>query len=178
MVLDEASSIEKITMPANTDKIRSGAMNNIEDIKETRLGVAEYHLTKEEEKLSAVPMILGHTVTEDGRTLPGILLKQPLKDREKYEGVTADSQWKLLRNGAWVEAVFLEIEFKGAGSFKFCVDEFTACTLKWLKMLIASKGELALSDTLDVTVKGISVTNVPLDIPELLIRSAIKAGEQ
>lgn len=149
-------------------------MPGITPFKETKLGVAEYHLTKEEEKLSAVPMILGDTTTEDRRTLPGILLKQPLKDREKYAGVPAEAQWKLLRNGAWVEAVFLEIEFKGAGSFKFCIDEFTTYTLEWLKLLIASKGELALSDTLDISVKGISVTNVPLDIPELLVKSAVK----
>ena len=37
---------------------------------------------------------------------------------------------------------------------------------------IVSNGELALSDTTDVKVKGITVPNVPLDIPLLLVEKA------
>lgn len=141
----------------------------MDNLKNKKLGVSEYQLTLEEEKRVCTPALLGHTITQDLRKLPGILLKQPLKNRESYADKTANSSWKLLNNRGLVEAVFLVLEFEGVGTIEICIDEFTTTTLDWFKLLVASKGELALSDTTDVKVKGITVPNVPLDIPLLLV---------
>jgi hypothetical protein len=78
----------------------------MDNLKTKKLGVSEYQLTLEEEKRVCTPAILGHTITQDLRKLPGILLKQPLKNREKYSDKTANSSWKLLNNRGLVEAVF------------------------------------------------------------------------
>ncbi|MDP2841074.1 MAG: hypothetical protein Q8O17_02205 [Candidatus Methanoperedens sp.] len=141
----------------------------MDDFKTKKLGVSEYQLTIEEEKRRCTPAILGHIITEDLRKLPGILLKQPLKNREKYYDVTANSSWKLLNNRGTVEAVFLLMEFEGVGTIKICIDKFTTKTMDWFKLIVASNGELAMSDTIDVKVKGITVPNVPLDIPLILV---------
>ena len=144
----------------------------MDDYKTKKLGVSEYQLTIEEEKRKCTPAILGHTITEDLRTLPGILLKQPLKNRDKYSDKTSNSSWKLLDNRGIVEAVFLVMEFEGVGTIEICIDKFTTTTMDWFKLIVASNGELALSDTTDVKVKGIIVSNVPLDIPILLVEKA------
>ncbi len=144
----------------------------MDDFKTKKLGISEYQLTIEEEKRGCTPAILGHTITEDLRKLPGILLKRPLKNREKYVDITANSWWKLLNNRGIVEAVFLVMEFEGVGTIEICIDKFTTKTMEWFKLLVASNGELALSDTTDVKVKGIIVSNVPLDIPILLVEKA------
>ena len=144
----------------------------MDNLKTKKLGVSEYQLTIEEEKRGCTPAILGHTITEDLRKLPGILLKQPLKNREKYADKTSNSWWKLLDNCGIVEAVFLVLEFEGVGTIEICIDKFTTTTMEWFKLLVASNGELALSDTTDVKVKGITVPNVPLDIPLLLVEKA------
>ena len=106
------------------------------------------------------------------RKLPGILLKQPLKNRDKYADKTANSWWKLLDNRGIVEAVFLVMEFEGVGTIEICIDQFTTTKMDWFKLLVASNGELALSDTTNIKVKGITVPNVPLDIPLLLVEKA------
>lgn len=144
----------------------------MDEFKTKKLGVNEYQLTIEEEKRRCIPAILGHTITEDLRTLPGILLKQPLKNRDKYSDKTSNSSWKLLDNRGTVEAVFLVMEFEGVGTIEICIDKFTAKTMEWFKLLVASNGEMAMSDTVDVKVKGITVSNVPLDIPLLLVEKA------
>lgn len=138
-------------------------------LKTKKLGVSEYQLTLEEEKRGCTPALLGHTITQDLRKLPGILLKQPLKNRESYSNKTANSWWKLLNNSGIVEAVFLVMEFEGVGTIEICIDQFTTTTMDWFKLIVASKGELAISDTTDINVKGITVPNVPLDIPLLLV---------
>ena len=122
----------------------------MDNLKTKKLGVSEYQLTIEEEKRGCTPAILGHTITQDMRKLPGILLKQPLKNREKYADKTANSWWKLLNNRGIVEAVFLVLEFEGVGTIEICIDQFTTATIDWFKLLVASNGELALSDTTDV----------------------------
>ena len=144
----------------------------MDNLKTKKLGVSEYQLTLEEEKRGCTPAILGHTITQDMRKLPGILLKQPLKNREKYADKTANSWWKLLDNRGIVEAVFLVMEFEGVGTLEICIDQFTTTTMYWFKLIVASNGELALSDTTDIKVKGITVPNVPLDIPLLLVKKA------
>ena len=97
----------------------------MDNLKTKKLGVSEYQLTIEEEKRGCTPAILGHTITQDLRKLPGILLKQPLKNREKYADKTANSWWKLLDNRGIVEAVFLVLEFEGVGTIEICIDKFT-----------------------------------------------------
>ncbi|OGH04188.1 MAG: hypothetical protein A2W22_02965 [Candidatus Levybacteria bacterium RBG_16_35_11] len=144
----------------------------MENLKTKKLGVSEYQLTLEEEKRGCTPAILGHTITQDMRKLPGILLKQPLKNRDKYADKTANSWWKLLDNRGIVEAVFLVMEFEGVGTIEICIDQFTTTKMDWFKLLVASNGELALSDTTNIKVKGITVPNVPLDIPLLLVEKA------
>jgi len=141
----------------------------VDNLKTKKLGVSEYQLTIEEEKRGCTPAILGHTITQDLRKLPGILLRQPLKNREIYADKTANSSWKLLNNRGIVEAVFLVIEFESVGTIEICIDEFTTTTMDWFKLIVASNGELAISDTTDIKVKGIMVPNVPLDIPLLLV---------
>ena len=141
----------------------------MDNLKTKKLGVSEYQLTIEEEKRGCTPAILGHTITQDLRKLPGILLRQPLKNREIYADKTANSSWKLLNNRGIVEAVFLVMEFEGVGTIEICIDQFTTTTMDWFKLIVASNGELAISDTTDVKVKGIRVPNVPLDIPLLLV---------
>ena len=128
----------------------------MDTLKTKKLGVSEYQLTIEEEKRGCTPAILGHTITQDMRKLPGILLKQPLKNREKYADKTANSWWKLLDNRGIVEAVFLVMEFEGVGTLEICIDQFTTTTMYWFKLIVASNGELALSDTTDIKVKGIT----------------------
>ncbi len=144
----------------------------MDNLKTKKLGVSEYQLTLEEEKRGCTPAILGHIITQDMRKLPGILLKQKLKNREKYADKTANSWWKLLDNRGIVEAAFLVMEFEGVGTIEICLDKFTTTTMDWFKLLVASNGELALSDTTDVKVKGITVPNVPLDIPLILVEKA------
>lgn len=141
----------------------------MDNLKTKKLGVSEYQLTIEEEKRKCTPAILGHTITEDLRKLPGLLLKQPIKNKKKYSDKTANSSWKLLNNRGTVEAVFLVMEFEGVGMIEICIDEFTTKTMDWFKLIVASNGELAITDTTDIKVKLITVSNVPLDIPLLLV---------
>jgi len=71
------------------------------------------------------------------------------------------------------------MEFEGVGTIEICIDQFTTTTMDWFRLIVASKGELAMSDTTDVKVKGVTVPNVPLDIPLLLVdnRNVVSISE-
>jgi predicted ribosome-associated RNA-binding protein Tma20 len=77
-----------------------------------------------------------------------------------------------------LETIFLEIEFKGQtettnGKNKrkimISVDLSTEGVFEWLRAIVDSGGVIALSDSLDLHVPGILVTNVPLDLPKEIL---------
>ncbi len=100
-------------------------------------------------------------------TIPVILVKEHLKNKDKYVDITMNSKWSavnwnLSEREAWM---ILNIEFKCLGVIKFKFDLFDANIRKWIKTLILAQGRAVLCDRNERTNFDIMLSNIPLDIP-------------
>jgi hypothetical protein len=100
-------------------------------------------------------------------TIPVILIKEHLKNKDKYVDITMNSKWSAVNGNlnereAWM---ILNIEFKSLGVIKFKFNLLDANIRKWIKILILAKGSAVLCDRNEKTNFDIMLSNIPLDIP-------------
>lgn len=100
-------------------------------------------------------------------TIPVILLKESLKNKDKYIDITMNSKWSaingdLSEHEAWI---ILHIEFENLDIMKFKFNLFDANVRKWIKILILANGNAILCDRNKKTNFDIVLSNIPLDIP-------------
>ena len=106
---------------------------------------------------------------------PGLILDTDLGDRARYLENETKSGWSLIQYQGQVLAVFLHLIFTSpAPQYKVCFDksELTSGFLDWLNLLISRNGTLILSSSQKPTDDGLTVSNVPLDIPNLLLKES------
>jgi hypothetical protein len=100
-------------------------------------------------------------------TIPVILIKEHLKNKDKYVDITMNSKWSaanwnLNEREAWM---ILNIEFKSLGVIKFKFNLLDANIRRWIKTLILARGRAVLCDRNKRTNFDIVLSNIPLDIP-------------
>ncbi len=100
-------------------------------------------------------------------TIPVILIKERLKNKDKYVDITMNSKWSavnwnLSEREAWM---ILNIEFKSLGVIKFKFNLFDANIRRWIKILILAQGRAVLCDRNERTNFDIVLSDIPLDIP-------------
>ncbi len=100
-------------------------------------------------------------------TIPVILLKEYLRNKEEYLDVTMQSRWSAINGDmnereAWM---FLNIDFGDLGVLKFKFNLFDANIRKWIETLILAKGNAVLCDRNRKTNFDVGLSNIPLDIP-------------
>lgn len=137
-------------------------------VKEWVLGDHELQLLLEEmERLCTPTLGWGIARTEDLKLIPALVLKDPIKNKEKYLDIDVDSYWQVAKHRQrGVIAVFLNLEYKGAGKFKFYIEVEGDSKIKtWFNLFCTSNGELALIDSCEPT---LGVHGVTLDIPKLM----------
>ena len=100
-------------------------------------------------------------------TIPVILIKEHLKNKDKYVDIAINSKWSTV-NGyinereAWM---ILNIEFENLSVIKFKFNLFNANIRRWIKTLILARGRAVLCDRNKKTNFDIMLSNIPLDIP-------------
>src|SRR3989304_35494 len=100
-------------------------------------------------------------------TIPVILLKEYLNNKEAYLDVTMHSRWSAITGDmtereAWM---FLNIDFENRGYLKFKFNLFDANVRKWIQTLILANGNAVLCDRDKTTNFDVGLSNIPLDIP-------------
>lgn len=141
-----------------------------------KLSTGEYQLMLEELNRDCTPATFGFGKSIDKKTdIPSLILKVPLENKQKYAEADIESGWGMLQNHGRIDAIYLNIEFKGLRTIRICFDEtlFGDLLMDWFKLLIQSGGFLMLSDNMELGfVEAIGVTDVPLDIPTMLVNFA------
>lgn len=100
-------------------------------------------------------------------TIPVILIKEHLKNKDKYVDIAINSRWSAI-NGcinereAWM---ILNIEFESLGVIKFKFNLLDTNVRRWIKILIFVRGRAVLCDRNNRTNFDIMLSNIPLDIP-------------
>src|SRR3989304_5757112 len=100
-------------------------------------------------------------------TIPVILLKDQLSNKDEFLDVTMQSKWSAIngdmnKREAWM---FLNIEFGELGVLKFKFNLFDANVRKWIETLIVANGNAVLCDRNKKTDFDVGLSNIPLDIP-------------
>lgn len=143
-------------------------------VKEWVLGDHELHLVLEEQERLCTPIqAWGIARTEKQQLIPAIVLKEPIKNKEKYLGdIDVDSYWQVANHRLdGIIGVFLNLEYKGAGSFKFYIKVYGVAEVDyWFDLFCQSNGYLALIDGCEPT---LGVLGVTLDIPKLITNRAV-----
>lgn len=112
-------------------------------------------------------------------TIPVILLKERLKNKDKYIDITMKSKWSAINGDlnereAWI---ILHIEFEDLDIMKFKFNLFDANVRRWIKILILANGNAVLCDRNKRTNFDIVLSNIPLDLPlEQMILTAFSMG--
>ena len=114
-------------------------------------------------------------------TIPVILLKQYLRNKDDYLGVTMQSRWSAINGDmnereAWM---FLDIDFGEIGGLKFKFNLFDANVRKWMEILILANGNAVLCDKNEKTNFDVGLSNIPLDIPlaQMTLTAIFMAGK-
>ncbi|MCZ7356940.1 MAG: hypothetical protein O8C66_04305 [Candidatus Methanoperedens sp.] len=107
--------------------------------------------------------------------IPALLLKENLKNKDRYLDVTMHSRWSSINGDmneheAWM---FLDIDFENLGILKFKFNLFDARARRWIETLILADGKAVLCDKNEETNFAVGLSNIPLDIP--LIQMALTA---
>lgn len=140
-----------------------------------KVGIGDYQLMKEEHLRECTPSDLGYALDKNtGRREPAIVLRQPLKDKERLKFRDIESSWTVAQESDKVEMLFLTVNFKAmdgkeAALVRICIDKFNPEVMDWFRLLISTEGELALNDSIG-DVQAIMVTGVPLDIPKAILK--------
>ena len=100
-------------------------------------------------------------------TIPIILLKEKLENKDEYIDITMHSSWSAIngdmnKNEAWM---FLNVDFGDLGAMKFKFNLFDMNVRRWIMTLILSSGKAILCDKNEKTNFDIVLWNIPLDIP-------------
>ena len=108
-------------------------------------------------------------ITESNKELiiPVILLKEHLKNKDKYVDITMNSKWSAINGNlnereAWI---ILSIEFENLSVMKFKFNLYNMNIRMWIKTLILANGKAVLCDRNTKTNFDIVLSNIPLDIP-------------
>jgi hypothetical protein len=143
------------------------------------VGDDEFHLSMEEEKRDCMPCIYLALTAGDGKQYPAIMLRSSIENKEAYMDTIADSSWFLLQDRSnSIKLLFLNLDFRGAGKMKFCLD-FSPGFLNtdnreemaiWLQDLILSDGKIAV---VDGDGPAIGVTGITLELPRLLLTGGL-----
>ncbi len=137
---------------------------------EKNMSDAELHLLIEESKRACVPIQLGWAIgTPDNIKYPAMFIGENLDPKKNYSDQNVETIWSLAQSYGHVLVVYLEFNFEIAGKIKVFIDDFNPNFIKWLMLLVETKGSLVLAGLPSMVKKGIQVHNVPLDIPEQLI---------
>jgi len=104
-------------------------------------------------------------------TIPIILLKEKLENKDKYIDITMQSSWSAINGDmnkceAWM---FLNVDFGDLGAMKFKFNLFDINVRRWIKTLILASGKAILCDKNKKTNFDIGLSNIPLDIPLALM---------
>lgn len=139
---------------------------------EKKLSDAEIHLLIEESKRACVPIQLGWALgTPDNTKYPAMFLGDNLDPKKNYSDQNVQTMWSLAQSHGEIIAVYLDFDFEIAGKIKVFIDDFNPDLIKWLMLLVETKGSLVLAGSPPMVKKGIRVHDVPLDIPKQLINS-------
>lgn len=139
----------------------------------------EFHLRMEEEKRDCMPCIYLAATALDGTRCPAIVLRGRIKNKKAYMDTIVDSLWILLQDRSNRQKVlFLKLDFRGAGTMKFCLDLSPGFLNKdnreeltiWLQYLILSDGKIAIPDG---TEPAIGATGILLEIPRRLLSGVL-----
>ncbi len=142
-----------------------------------KFGEGEYQLLKEEYLRESTPFDLGVAQDrESGIREPAIVLRQPLKNKQELMFRDVDTLWGAAQRAGVVEMLILIITFKPTEEqhqeqIQICIDKLTSHTHEWFKLLIDTKGEMALNDSTG-DVQAIMVSGVPLDMPRAVLAQA------
>ncbi len=138
------------------------------------LNTGEYQLMIEELNRDCTPSTFGFGKSLDRtKDIPSIILKTPLENREKYVGADIESIWGIMQDHGRVDAIYLDMEFKGIKKIRICFDEsmFGELLIDWFRLLIQSQGFLMLHDSPEFgEVEAIGITNIPLDVPTTIVK--------
>lgn len=138
-----------------------------------QIGDAEYSLIIEEKIRGCIPADYGVGITQDSKyRFAVIILKEYLKDKELYENADIETKWDAahIRN-IGLEKVFLNVNFGEERSLKFYIDLYNSNFIPikelWFSLIIEN-GMIAISDKRE---PSIIATNVPIDIPKLILEN-------
>lgn len=143
-----------------------------------KFGDGDYQLMKEEYLRECTPHELGYALDKNtSRREPAIVLRQPLKDKERLKFRDIESSWTVAQESDKVEMLFLTVNFKAmdgkeAALVRICIDKFSPEVMDWFRLLISTEGELALNDSIG-DVQAIMVSGVPLDIPKAILKQQV-----
>ncbi len=139
----------------------------------------EFHLRMEEEKRDCAPCIFLAATAGDGQQYPAIMLRERINNKKAYMDTMVDSWWTLLQDRSKSQKVlFLKLDFRGAGSMKFCLDLSPGVLNRdnreelkiWMQYLIISDGQIAIPDGI---MPAVGATGISLEIPRMLLRGEL-----
>lgn len=139
-----------------------------------QLGDSEYLLKVEEMTRECVPAVIGISSDENEENIAGIIVKQYIKDKDLYTNADINVRWEAVRNGnIGIEKIFLVVTFVDKyvdlGKMNFCFDLkdpfFREHMTEWFSMIIKKR----IIDICDGNLPSITLGNIPLDMPELII---------
>jgi hypothetical protein len=115
-------------------------------------------------------------------TIPALLLKENLNNKDRYLDVTMHSRWSSINGDmdeheAWM---FLNIEFENLAVMKFKFNLFDARARRWIETLILADGNAILCDKNEKTNFDVGLSNIPLDIPlaQMTLTAFFMAGKR
>ena len=144
-------------------------------------GDTEYILLMEEKIRECLPADFGVGVTQDGRyRFPAIILRESLRDKGLYENADIKTLWEAAHfRNIGMEKVFLNVNFSGERSLKFYINlydpNFVMIKEVWFSLIIETNGMIAISDKRE---PSIIATNVPIDVPKLILEHIRKRKEE
>lgn len=145
-----------------------------------QIGDTEYSLIIEEKIRECEYANYCVGVSPDGKRFAAIVLREHLKDKELYENADIKIRWEAAHfRIIGMEKVFLELKFgSGERSLKFYINLYDPnfITIKdlWFSLIIETR-MIAISDKGE---PSIIATNVPIDVPKLVLEHIRKRKEE
>lgn len=142
------------------------------------VGDGEFHLRMEEEMRDCLPCTFLAATAGDGTQYPAVMVDR-IKNKKTCMDTIVDSWWILMQDRSKSQKVlFLKLDFRGAGTMKFCLDLSPGILNRdnreelaiWLQYVISSGGKVAV---VDGDAPGIVATGIWLDIPKRLLKGEL-----
>ena len=137
-----------------------------------QLSDGEYLLAQEEYLRECSPYDSGYALAEGNVRKPAIILRNPMKNKEKYKSRDISTSWMVTAVGA-IDKIFLNINFKAAEGkegpelIRICIEKIDVWVLDWFNLLINSQGEIILNDGMDC--QAIALSGIPLETPMAIV---------